>query len=570
MSERIRIAVWSPPGTLAEGADAWASDEDADFVVLADGGRLAARGGDLARLAADAAAARLRDRGPRESIASALEESFAAAHRAVRGALPSAPAEGAGVMLLAAVLDGARLRIAHVGVTRAYLLRPASSDAPPLPSRSRYTPSIVLPSGARLTCLTGDHSAVAGLVEDGEVPREAAREHPLRDLLRRALGRDDRPEIALVDFEPAPGDRVFLCSEGTWTALEDGPLAQILENAGSAQAACIAVARAAAPARKRGGATVSVLDVPRELQPATAAGPAAPAVAKKVGPAALLDEIGRDVTALARDEKLDPVVGREDEIRRLGQILLQRKKANALLVGDAGVGKTCIVEGFAQRIGGPSAPRALRGKRIVEISIAALVAGTKFRGEFEERLQAVVQLAADDPDLILFIDEFHTIIGAGAGSSEALDAANILKPALARGSIRLIGATTTQEYDRHLARDEALARRFEVIRVEEPTRAEAVAILSGLRGRFEGHYGMQITDEAIEAAVALSIRYLPERRLPDKAIDSDRPGLRAPRARRLRPRPFTRGQRRRSHLPRRRRHHRRRALPRPVRSGEPG
>ncbi len=151
--------------------------------------------------------------------------------------------------------------------------------------------------------------------------------------------------------------------------------------------------------------------------------------------------------------------------------------------------------------------------------MAALVAGTKFRGEFEERLQGVIQRAAEEPGLILFIDELHTIIGAGAGSAEALDAANILKPALARGDLRLIGATTTQEYDRHLARDEALARRFEVVRVEEPTRAEAIAILTGLRPRFEGHYGLTVGDDAFEGAVDLAIRYLPERRLPDKAVN---------------------------------------------------
>jgi ATP-dependent Clp protease ATP-binding subunit ClpC len=518
VADQIHIGGASRPGAPTPLEDALIADETAGFVVLADATRLRAQGAELARAAAEAAADRIRARGPRDDLAAVMKDAFAAADRAVRRGQSAAPPRGAGVMLLAAVLDGAELHVAHVGVLRAYVLRAAASTAPALPSRSRHTPAIVLPSGARLTCLTADHSAVAGLVESGEITADAASTHPLRGRLTHALGGDSTTTPDHVAIDHARGDRVLLCSDGTWEALGDSPLARLLEKAGSSTAACVAVARAAAGGYAEGGTTVSVIDFPSELQTAAGAPSEAAAPLKRGSPEAILAEIGRDLTGLAREGKLDPMIGREDELRRLGQILLQRKKANALLVGDAGVGKTCIVEGLAQRLLSPSAPRALRGKRIVELSIASLVAGTKFRGEFEERLQSVIQLAAADPELILFIDEFHTIIGAGAGG-EALDASNILKPALARGSIRLIGATTTQEYDRHLSRDEALARRFEVIRVEEPTRIEAIAVLQGLRGRFEGHYGLRVSDDALEAAVDLATRYLPERRLPDKAVD---------------------------------------------------
>ena len=519
MGDRIHIGAASRPGAPTPPEDVLVAHEEAGFVVLADGSRLRSRRAELARVAAVAAADRIGTRAPREDVGAALAGAFMAADAAVRKGQDGPPPAGAGVMLLVAVLDGAQLHVAHVGVTRAYLLRAAASAAPPLPSRSRFAPAIDLPSGARLNCLTADHSVVADLVERGELTAEAAGTHPLRGRLNRALGAESPATPDHVAIKHARGDRVLVCSDGTWEALGDGPLARLLENAGSSTAACVAVAkRAASGVYAEGGTTVGVIDFPGELQPAGGASPEATAPPQRGGPEAILAEIGRDLTALARGKKLDPVIGREHELQRLAEILLQRRNANALLVGDAGVGKTCIVEGLAQWAAGPSAPHALRGKRIVEIAIASLVAGTKFRGEFEERLDAVIQIAAADPELILFIDEFHTIVGAGSGG-QALDASNILKPALARGSLRLIGATTTQEYDRHLSKDEALARRFQVIRVEEPLRVEAIAILQGLRGRFEGHYGLRVSDEAIEAAVDLSSRYLPERRLPAKAVD---------------------------------------------------
>jgi ATP-dependent Clp protease ATP-binding subunit ClpC len=232
-----------------------------------------------------------------------------------------------------------------------------------------------------------------------------------------------------------------------------------------------------------------------------------------------LSHFGRDLTELARLGKLEPVIGRKDEILQVARILSQKRKSNPVLVGEAGVGKTGIVEGLAQRIASRKCPEFLRAARIVEISMAALVAGTKYRGEFEARLQAVIKEAEETPGVILFIDEIHTLVGAGAVGGSAMDASNILKPALARGSIKVIGATTTAEYRRDIEKDPALERRFQVVWVEEPSRDEAVEILCGLRARFEEHHGVKIAPDALEAAVDFSIRYLHDFRLPDKAID---------------------------------------------------
>lgn len=230
-----------------------------------------------------------------------------------------------------------------------------------------------------------------------------------------------------------------------------------------------------------------------------------------------LDRFGRDLTRLAHEGKLEPIIGRREEMRTLARVLSQKRKSNAILVGEAGVGKTGVVEGFAQRIIEPNAPVSLRNKRIIEVSMASLVAGTKHRGEFEERMQALINEVSHDQEVILFIDEIHTILGAGGEG--ASDAANILKPALARGDLHLIGATTIAEFRKYIEKDSALERRFQVIWVEEPSRAEAVEILKGLRHKFEEHHVAEISDVAIEAAVELSMRYLPDLRLPDKAID---------------------------------------------------
>ncbi len=231
-----------------------------------------------------------------------------------------------------------------------------------------------------------------------------------------------------------------------------------------------------------------------------------------------LDSFGRDLTELARQQKLDPVIGRANEIERVIQILSRRTKNNPVLLGEAGVGKTAIVEGLAQSIISGEVPELLRDRRIVVLDLAMMVAGTKYRGQFEERIKAVMNEVRRARNTILFIDELHTLVGAG-GAEGAIDASNVLKPALARGEIQCIGATTLDEYRKYIEKDAALARRFQMIIVEPPSKKEAVEILRGLRDRYEQHHRVQITDGALESAVELSTRYISDKCLPDKAID---------------------------------------------------
>ncbi len=231
-----------------------------------------------------------------------------------------------------------------------------------------------------------------------------------------------------------------------------------------------------------------------------------------------LDQFGRDLTDMAREGKLDPIIGREKEIERVIQILSRRTKNNPVLIGDPGVGKTAIAEGLAQKIVEGNIPEILRGKRVVTLDLSSMVAGSKYRGEFEERLKNVMNEIRESKNVILFIDEMHTIIGAG-GAEGAIDASNILKPALARGEIQAIGATTLDEYRKHVEKDAALERRFQPVTVGEPSKEEALLILKGLRDKYEAHHKVKITDEAINAAVDLSDRYIADRFLPDKAID---------------------------------------------------
>src|ERR1041384_7859536 len=231
-----------------------------------------------------------------------------------------------------------------------------------------------------------------------------------------------------------------------------------------------------------------------------------------------LDSFGRDLTELARQGKLDPVIGRQNEIERVVQILSRRTKNNPVLLGEAGVGKTAIVEGLAQMIIDGSVPELLRERRIVVLDLAMMVAGTKYRGQFEERIKAVMNEVRRAKNTILFIDELHTLVGAG-GAEGAIDASNVLKPALARGEIQCIGATTLDEYRKYIEKDGALERRFQQIIVNPPSKEEAVLILKGLRDRYEAHHRVHITDPALEEAVELSDRYITGRCLPDKAID---------------------------------------------------
>ena len=235
-------------------------------------------------------------------------------------------------------------------------------------------------------------------------------------------------------------------------------------------------------------------------------------------PSSPLAEYGRDLSLLAEGGMLDPVIGREEETARLIRVLTRRTKNNPCLVGDPGVGKTAVVEGLALRIAEGAVPEILRSKKILSLDLSSLVAGAKYRGEFEERMRNMLELLRHDPNTILFIDEIHTIVGAGAAEG-AIDAANILKPAMARGEIRVIGATTLEEYRRHIEKDAALERRFHPILIEAPSKEQTRAILVGLRERYEQHHGLRISDEAIEEAIELSVRYLPEHHLPDKALD---------------------------------------------------
>lgn len=231
-----------------------------------------------------------------------------------------------------------------------------------------------------------------------------------------------------------------------------------------------------------------------------------------------LDKFSRDMTALAKKNKFDPIVGRDKEIERIVQILSRRTKNNPCLVGDPGVGKTAIVEGLAQKIAEGNVPDTLKNKRIVGLDLSAMVAGSKYRGEFEERMKKAMDEVKADGNIILFVDEIHTIIGAGAAEG-AIDASNILKPALSRGEIQLIGATTLEEYRKHIEKDAAFERRFQPVKVEEPDEQAAVAMLKALRDKYEMHHKVTISDDAIEAAVKLSSRYVSDRFLPDKAID---------------------------------------------------
>ncbi len=255
-------------------------------------------------------------------------------------------------------------------------------------------------------------------------------------------------------------------------------------------------------------------------------GPEQPAAMRREEPRAraregetkLTDRFSRDLTHRALTGQLDPVIGREQEVNRVIQILSRRSKNNPALIGEPGVGKTAVAEGLAQRLAAGTVPEPLRGKRLLSLDLSAMVAGTKYRGEFEERVNAMLAEVRRAGNIILFLDELHNIIGAGSAEG-AIDAANILKPALSRGDLQVVGATTLEEYRRYIEKDAALERRFQPVTVNEPTRAQALDILRGIRGRYEQHHRLAISDEALEAAVDLSKRYLPQRFLPDKAID---------------------------------------------------
>ena len=308
---------------------------------------------------------------------------------------------------------------------------------------------------------------------------------PLNDVLERAFDEAERFKDEYVSTE-----HLFLAIAGQ----ERDPAGQLLKRHGASHEAIL-----------------QALTSVRGTQRVTSQNPEATY--------ASLEKYARDLTDLARRGKLDPVIGRDEEIRRVMQILARRTKNNPVLIGEPGVGKTAIVEGLAQRIVSGDVPDVLKTKRIVALDLAALVAGAKFRGEFEDRLKAVLkEITEAEGQIILFIDELHTLVGAGAAEG-AMDASNMLKPALARGELRAIGATTLNEYKKHIEKDPALERRFQPVLVSEPTVEDTIAILRGLKERYEVHHGVRIKDAAILAAATLSHRYISDRFLPDKAID---------------------------------------------------
>src|SRR5258706_1755516 len=275
---------------------------------------------------------------------------------------------------------------------------------------------------------------------------------------------------------------------------KNDPAAQALRSAGAEREAILK-----ALASVRGGARVTDPDPESKYQ--------------------ALAKFGRDLTDVARKGKIDPVVGRDEEIRRVIQVLSRRTKNNPVLIGEPGVGKTAIAEGLAQRIVAGDVPESLKDKRVVGLDLGALIAGAKYRGEFEERLKGVLrEITESNGGIILFIDELHTLVGAGAAEGAA-DAANMLKPALARGELRCVGATTLDEYRKHVEKDAALERRFQPVFVGEPSVEDTISILRGLKERYEVHHGIRIRDAALIAAAKLSHRYIPSRQLPDKAID---------------------------------------------------
>ena len=385
-------------------------------------------------------------------------------------------------------------------------------------------------AGTTRTAAIGTDHLLAGIVTGDNVATEA---------LRRAGADVDGMRTRFQEFRGDPGDQVYTFTPSAKRALQlsftaarqmgagqvgsehlllgllsegDGNAYRILQQHGANDAEALRreILRLM---QQRGAQTGPGMGMPG----AAAGGPGAPGGPQSRTP--VLDQVSRDLTELARNGELDPVIGRAEEIARVIRILSRRTKNNPVLIGEAGVGKTAIAEGLAQRIVSEDIPEVLKGKRVLALDVGGLVAGTRFRGDFEERMQQMLkELQAEEKNIILFIDELHTIVGAG-GAEGAVNASNMLKPALARGELQVIGATTLDEYRKNIEKDAALERRFQPVLVDEPTVDETVAILFGLRDRYEAHHRVKISDEAIIASAELSDRYITDRFLPDKAID---------------------------------------------------
>src|SRR5215469_14830949 len=377
-------------------------------------------------------------------------------------------------------------------------------------------------------------AAAAQVAERGEVDLDteqllwaAARLDPTRQMLIRA-GADPDAMVRSIEEQHSRGGTHAgeppQLTPGAKRALLDAH--QISRSLGSTYIGPehILFALAVNPESSAGRMLSSAHVTPEALQ-AALAGQAPPGMGGPPGASGrsatpTVDQFGRDLTALAREGRIDPVIGRDDEIEQTIEVLSRRGKNNPVLIGDAGVGKTAIVEGIAQRIVNDEVPQTLAGKRVVQVELSGVVAGTRYRGDFEERLRRIIdEIREHGDELIIFIDELHTIVGAGGGTEGGMDAGNMVKPALARGELHVIGATTLDEYRKNIEKDAALARRFQPILVPEPTVDDALAILRGLRDRYEAHHQVRYADEALVAAVELSDRYITDRFLPDKAID---------------------------------------------------